>query len=246
VSAADAIARDFPRTARAFAALDDGGAALAHVAELEARWNVRDAVAIAGRGGPDRGAAFDFDVLLAGGGLSLFYGAYLAARGQRVAIFDRGEIGRTHREWNASRRELAPLVESGLFTQEEADALVELEYREGICRWHGGGNYPVKQVLDCVIAAAPLLAGLRERALARGATLLPHHALVGYAVGRGGVEARLAGPDGDHRLTARVLPDATGAATPHARFDLACPTVGGVPAELDRGDADDEHDPMRV
>jgi lycopene cyclase CruA len=244
MSVFDEHRREFPRTVEAFAALPEGEAALRHVAELEGRWNRRDAVAISDRG-PDAGAHPDFDVLLAGGGLSLFYGAYLARRGLRVAIFDRGEIGRTHREWNASRAELAPLVRAELFTAVEADALIEAEYREGICRWFGGGTYPVQHVLDCVVAAAPLLNGLRARAEAAGATLLPHHALAGYALGRGGVEACLASADGERRLSGRVLVDGTGAASPHARFDLCCPTVGGVLADLPRGAASDELDPRR-
>lgn len=237
----DELRGDFPRTVDAFAQLPEAEATLRHVVELEARWNRVDAVEI-GEGGPDRGATLDFDVLVAGGGLSLFYAAYLARRGLKVAVFDRGEIGRTHREWNCARRELAPLVEAELFTTAEADALVEVEYREGLCRWHGGGTYPVREVLDCVITAQPLLSGLRARAEAAGATMLSHHALVGYARGAGGVEVRL---EGGRRLTGRVLLDATGAASPHARFDLCCPTVGGVLADLSRGDAPDELDPLR-
>ena len=237
----DELRGDFPRTVDAFAQLPEAEATLRHVVELEARWNRVDAVEI-DEGGPDRGATLDFDVLVAGGGLSLFYAAYLARRGLKVAVFDRGEIGRTHREWNCSRRELAPLVEAELFTPAEADALVEVEYREGLCRWHGGGTYPVREVLDCVITAQPLLSGLRARAEAAGATMLSHHALVGYARGAGGVEVRL---EGGRRLTGRVLLDATGAASPHARFDLCCPTVGGVLADLSRGDAPDELDPLR-
>jgi lycopene cyclase CruA len=241
MSVLDQIRRAFPLTASAFAALPGGEAALAHVVDLEGRWNRRDSIAIT-TNGPD-GHRPDFDVLLAGGGLSLFYGAYLARRGLRVAIFDRGEIGVGHREWNASRRELRPLVESGLFTQAEADALVETEYREGICRWHRGGTYPVRNVLDVVVAARPLLEGLRARAQAAGATLLPRHALVGYARGPSGIEVRLAAAEGERRLTGRVLLDGTGAASAHARFDLVCPTVGGVLADVPLGSGADELDP---
>jgi lycopene cyclase CruA len=239
-----ALRGEVPRTVAAFAELENGAATLAHVVELESRWNLRDAIAIS-EDGPDRGTALDYDVLLAGGGLSLFYGAYLSRRGLKVAIFDRGEIGVGHREWNASRRELAPLVTSGLFSEAECAALVELEYEEGICRWHGGGTYPVRNVLDCVIAAAPLLTTLRARAEEAGATLLAHHALVGYSRGGGGIEARLASPSGERRVTARVLLDGTGASSAHAAFDLCCPTVGGVLADLPRGDAPDELDPRR-
>ena len=240
----DASRQDFPRTATAFAEMADGEATLAHVVDLESRWNRRDAIEIR-EVGPDDGATLDFDVLLAGGGLSLFYGAYLASRGMKVAIFDRGAIGRGHREWNASRRELAPLVASGLFTSDETDALVEAEYKDGICRWHEGGTYPVRGVLDVVVAAAPLLEGLRARAERAGATMLPYHALMGYALGPGGIEVKLASDTGTRTISGRVMLDGTGAASAHARFDLVCPTVGGVLADIPLGDADDELDPKR-
>ncbi|MEO6952306.1 MAG: lycopene cyclase [Polyangia bacterium] len=230
--------QSFPLTTAAFATLPDGAATFAHVVDLEARWNERRAITVTDHG-PD--GAVDFDVLLAGGGLSLFYGAYLAQRGLRVAIFDRGEIGRSHREWNASRRELVPLVASGLFTPDEVSALVEADYDHGICRWHGGGTYSVRGVLDCVVAAAPLLATLVDKARAAGATLLPHHALTSYARGKHGIEVTVGG----RKLTGRVLLDGTGAASSHARFDLVCPTVGGVLAGIPFGSADDELDPKR-
>ncbi len=194
--------------------------------------------ALATRGGPDPGTRCDFDVVLAGGGLSLFYAAYLASRGLRVAVFDRRAIGVGHREWNISRRELAPLVDSGLFTAAEVEQLVELDYRLGIVRWHGGGAYPVTGVLDSVVASAPLLSALRARCEQHGATLLPDHELVGYRVGEGGIAIDVRATQGGgatRTLTAQLLLDGLGAASPHARFDLVCPTVGGVLTNLDEG-----------
>ena len=123
---------------------------------------------ISERGGPDAAATPDFDVVLAGGGLSLIYGAYLARRGLKVAVFDRGVIGCGHREWNISRRELAPLSASGMFSVAEVESLITLSYRAGVCRWHGGGSYPVSGVLDCVVDAEKLLSTLRARAEAAG------------------------------------------------------------------------------
>ena len=198
---------------------------LAHLEALERGFAERARCDIAADGGPDRGAHVDFDVVLAGGGLSLVYAAYLAQRGLRVAVFDKRRIGCGHREWNISRAELHPLVGSGLFTQAEVDALVQLEYDHGICRWHGGGTYPVHRVLDCVVDAERLLDGLRARAERAGATLLDHHELAGYRVGAGGVAVALSPA---RTLSARLLVDGMGAQSPHAAFDLVCPTVGGV------------------
>lgn len=243
----------FPLTVEALGQLPDGAATLAHLETLERGFVDHSGVEIAAEGGPDRGATVDFDVVLAGGGLSLVYAAYLARTGLRVAVFDRGKIGCGHREWNISRRELAPLAASGLFSTDEVERLVELEYREGIVRWHGGGTYPVRGVLDCVVSAERLLDELRARAAAAGATLLDHHALAGYRVGAGGVAVQLrqiaaptvgpakpspvepAAPSTVVELTGRVLLDGMGASSPHAAFDLCCPTVGGVLTGLDQG-----------
>jgi lycopene cyclase CruA len=228
----------FPRTVEALRSLPDGEATLAHLCTLErdftgggSRFELLD------RGGPDRGATPDFDVVLAGGGLSLVYAAYLARRGMRVAVFDRRRIGCGHREWNISRAELRPLVASGLFSDEEVRRLVLLEYDHGIVRWHGGGTHAVKGVLDCVVNAEWLLDELRGRAERAGAVLLDHHGFAGYRVGDGGIlvqlHNRLMQP---HQITARMLLDGLGAASPHAAFDLCCPTVGGVLAGLEQGD----------
>jgi lycopene cyclase CruA len=228
--------------------------AYAHVEALERGFHERTACSIDGDGGdddpraaPDRGARPDFDVVLAGGGLSLVYAAWLARAGVRVAVFDRRRIGCGHREWNISRAELQPLVASELFSAAEVDALVRLEYDHGIVRWHGGGTYPVRHVLDCVVDAEALLDGLRARAIAAGATLLDQHALAGYRVGAGGIAVELvpasAGRDtAPVRLTARLFLDGLGAQSPHARFDLVCPTVGGVLGGLAPGAGPDEVD----
>lgn len=229
------IPRQFPLTTRALSSLSDGDAVLAHLASLEDAFGNRNRIAISSRGGPGRGVSPAFDVALAGGGLSLLYGAYLQRAGLKVAIFDRRRIGCGHREWNISRAELQPLITSGLFSAAEIERLVKIEYDHGIVRWHGGGTYRVRKVLDCVIDADWLLGELRARAAGAGAMLFDEHALVGYQVGAGGVRVELQHRAETVSLTARLLIDAMGAASPHATFDLACPTVGGVLAGLDEG-----------
>lgn len=186
-----------------------------------------------------------FDVIIAGGGLSLIYAATLAAAGLRVCVFDRRDIGCGHREWNISRPELQPLRESGLFSAAEVDRLLLAQYRMGICRFGSGENHAVREVLDCVVDAERLLSALRERAVAAGATLLPRHALHGYRVESDGVRVALRA-EGDGRLRhlrARLFIDALGAGSPHAAFDLLCPTVGGVLDDLVLGTNPDELDP---
>jgi lycopene cyclase CruA len=225
---------DFPVTRRLLSP-----ETLEHIESLERGFARKEPIDIGESGGPD--GAVDFDVILAGGGLSLVYAAYLARAGLKVAVFDRRKIGCGHREWNISRAELQPLADAGLFT--DPGALIEKEYREGIVRWHGGKPHPVKGVLDCVISAERLLDSLRAQAEAAGATLLDFCALASYKVGPGGILVQLHQENRLVELSGRVLLDGMGASSPHAAFDLCCPTVGGVLSGLDQGSAPDEVDP---
>jgi len=239
------LRRQFPRTAEAFSLLPDGGeAALLHLRHLDHSYSQpRTLAAESLDPARDRG---EFDVVLAGGGLSLIYAALLALRGLRVAVFDRRQIGCGHREWNISRRELAPLHQSGLFSIEEVHRLVLMQYRTGICRFGDGQSYAVSGVLDCVVDAETLLHALRERCRQQGVTLLPFRELRGYAVDERGVSVRICSTDGPAQaevLRARLLIDGLGATSPHARFDLCCPTVGGVMDDLAIGDGPLEMDP---
>jgi lycopene cyclase CruA len=242
------FSRKFPGTLQAFAGLSDGGAALRHVIELEAGFGAARAPASLARGdiGEVRGDDL-YDVVIMGGGLSLIYAATLARAGLRVCVFDRRRIGCGHREWNISRRELRPLTRSGLFDEAEVAALIRREYRSGFCRFGDGPAYSVQGVLDCVVDAEKLQDSLRARTEAASATLLDHHDFLGYRPDRDGVTVALRptrSSSSERRFVrGRLLLDALGARSPHARFDLCCPTVGGVMEGLTAGSGRAELDP---
>lgn len=190
------------------------------------------------------GARVDCDVALVGGGLSLLYAPVLASMGARVHVFDRARAGATHREWNASDPELAALVGMGVVTADELAALVVARYREGFCRWHGGGSYPVTGALDRSVDAAALLGHARRRAESLGVVFHDGWRLTGHASDARSVTMRFVDGGGVRtELTARVMIDARGASSPSATADLICPTVGGVLTGLAEGSAPDEIDP---
>lgn len=239
------LRRQFPLTLRAFSRLPDGGeSALAHLAQLDTDYlKPRSLSPLSSQKGKQVGAV---DVVLAGGGLSLIYAAFLSLHGLRVAVFDHREIGVGHREWNISRRELEPLWRSGLFTADAVERLILMQYRTGICRFAGGPDYAVSGVLDCVVDAESLLSALRERCVREGVTLLPKRSLVGYSVDEDGVTVSVGSvddPSVQQCLRARLLIDGLGALSPHARFDLCCPTVGGVFDGLELGDLPQQMNP---
>jgi lycopene cyclase CruA len=193
---------------------------------------------------PDRGVATDYDVAIVGGGLWSILAPALAARGVRVAVFDRARVGAAHREWNASGPELRALVDARIVTDEELSSLIVARYDHGTCRFHGGGSYPVKGVLDHAVDAGPLLAGARALAQRRGVSVFDEHSLEAHASGPDAVRLCFRTKQGGRReLTARLMVDARGAASPHATADLVCPTVGGVVRGLAEGDGPDEMNP---
>jgi len=227
------------------------------IAEHEVRARVRDAggdelcerldYLEAARGGarrfalprpPDAPARPDYDVVIAGGGLWLLLAPLLADRGLRVAVFDRARAGSVHREWNAGRRELEALARTGLFTAQEVDDLVVSRYSRGVCRWHGGGEYPVTGVLDLAFDAGRLLREARARAEARGVEIYDGHTMLGHASGPRSVSLLFeTAPRAPKReVVARLFVDARGASSPYATADLMCPTVGGVVGGLEEGE----------
>lgn len=192
---------------------------------------------------PAQDRALDYDVVLAGGGLSLLYAPLLAARGLRVGVFERGRAAVAQREWNASGPELQALVRGGLLTQEELRGVVAARYERGICRWHGGGTYPVAGVLDHAVDAGALLQAARRRAEEAGVEIHEGHTLVGHAAGRRAIAARFRTAGTSVDVRARLLLDGRGAASPSAKADLLCPTIGGVTEGLAAGTGGDEVDP---
>ncbi|MEJ7733233.1 MAG: lycopene cyclase [Polyangiaceae bacterium] len=188
---------------------------------------------------PDIGAEPDFDVVIAGGGLSLLYAPVLASHGLRVAVLERARAGAVHREWNASGPELQALVRAGLVSAAELEALIVARYRVGVCRWHGGGEYAVRGVLDHAVDAAALLEQARRLALARGVEIQDGTALEAVAEGAGGIALGVRASGVPRTLTARLLVDARGASSPWASADMVCPTVGGVVTGLAEGEGRD-------
>ncbi len=226
---------------------DAGGAELAERLSHLERLGDRPREPVPAPAAPSRACAVDFDVAIAGGGLWSLLAPVLAARGLSVVVVERARAASAHREWNASGPELEALVRAGLFTATELSELVVARYDHGVCRFHGGGSYPVTGVLDHAVDAGLLLARARRLAEERGATFLDGHEVLSHAAGESAVRV-LARPTGEltaprRELTARLLVDARGAASPHASADLVCPTVGGVLRGLATGDAPDEMNP---
>lgn len=258
------LSESYPRTVAAFAAM---GALpqLEQVARLDAAWDaIRAGAAPAATDAwvvdpsPSPAPLPSFDLIYAGGGLGLLHAAAMARRyGWRVLLFDRGEVGTAHREWNISREELAALVDLGLFTWAELGAVVMREYERGFVRFHREqrpAELWLPHVLDVAIDAGELQRMARRRLEAAGGVVLDGRAFRRVLVPpdrAAPLTVELARPDGGTELyRGRLLLDGMGSTSPLALqrfagqpFAAVCPTVGTVVSGLQPGAAPGQHQP---
>jgi lycopene cyclase CruA len=201
----------------------------------------------------------DFDLIYAGGGLGLIHAAIMAGRyGRRTLLFDRGQIGCAHREWNISRAELAQLIEVGFCTWDELADVTMAEYDRGVVRFHAAQGQAtelsMRDVLTVALDAGALLRLARRKLEDAGGTVLDRRIfrrVVANASGPACVEVEVSREDGAaERYTGRLLLDGMGSTSPLALqrfagqpFGGVCPTVGTVAAGFAAGNAPDEHNP---
>jgi lycopene cyclase CruA len=264
----EAIRTRYPLTAEHFLAM---GALdhLEHVARLERGWERIM------RGEYDAGvhrltptlaplpAAQSFELIYAGGGLGLLHAAVMAARyGRRVMVFDRGEVGCAHREWNISRDELRALVQTGVVSWDDLAGVVMREYRNGLVRFFNrpASDVPAVElwlpdVLNVALDAGALLRLMRRKLEAAGGTVLNGRAFRGVRAASDGppaveVELENVVTGAVERYGARLLLDGMGSTSPLALqrqsgrpFASVCPTVGTVATGFVQGDGPGEYDP---
>jgi lycopene cyclase CruA len=210
-------------------------------------------------------SAIDYDLIYAGGGLGLIHAAVMAQRYRwRVLLFDRGEVGCAHREWNISRAELAQLVAVGFCTWDELTSLIMAEYDCGVVRFHASQGLAtelrMRDVLNVALDANALLRLARRKLEDTGGIVLDRRVfrrVVASASGSLCVEVEAACGDGAvERYTGRLLLDGMGSTSPLALrrfaacpeprlrgrpFSGVCPTVGTVATGFAAGEAPEEH-----
>ncbi len=263
------LAQQYPLTVSNFLAMPDGAAALQHLYGLNQSWRRffvqhEPAQVISNTDNPPQ-ADDQFDIIFAGGGLGLLDAALLATRyRRRVLVFDRKDIGSTHREWNISAAELARLVEIGLFSQAELEPIIQRRYQRGVVRFSAANinvapaDLLMEGVLDVALDASALLALCvkKIKSSGTGSVIMPgyafRHAYVMPArnpQGRVVVEVERLGNGEICYLAAPLLVDDMGATSPLAQalnggqpFNAVCPTVGTVAAGFVAGSAANELD----
>ena len=176
------------------------------------------------------GGPCDYDVAVCGGTLGILLAAALQARGQRVAVVERGPLKGRDQEWNISRPELETLVPLGVLTQAQVDRVITKEFNPIRCGFHGSDAPPMitRDILNTGVKPSLLLECVRENFEAAGGTVMERAALDGVDVRPDGVRLDVSpapggGPGPSERsappapLTARLIVDCMGFGSPVVR-----------------------------
>ncbi|HEY0606944.1 MAG TPA: hypothetical protein VGD58_28755 [Herpetosiphonaceae bacterium] len=259
---AEALIATHPETVAAFRQMQ-ALPSLQAIAQLDRRWQATEAGAFAEdvyqpvESLPSTLA--NFDLIYAGGGLGVLHAAVMACRySYRILLFDRGDVGCAHREWNISDRELQALVTIGLFKQAELEQVIMRRYSDGIVRFYPEqsairpAELHLPDVLNVALDAAGLLKLARSKIEAAGGVVLDRRSFKRTSVeAPGRIAVEVTREDGRRECYGgRVLLDGMGATSPLALrrfagqpFAGVCPTVGTVVEGLEQGPELDQHHP---
>jgi len=164
-----------PSLYKAFSSIADGEQHFHGISELDRYWEqlkrpVPEVIMPSARLPEDAVISGEYDLIYAGGTLSLLHAAVMAGKyGRKVMIFDRRTPAKSTRDWNISRKELLNLSAAGLLTESEVDSVIVRRYKTG---WVGfykpdgsSRKLYMENVLDCAVDADRLLGLAQERVL---------------------------------------------------------------------------------
>ncbi|MFN5658543.1 MAG: flavin-dependent dehydrogenase, partial [Pseudanabaena sp.] len=145
----EALAEEYPLTVKFFQRIPNGEYDLNRVYWWEKRWresvkNPETPKQVIFEDSQTNSAKPDliYDIVYLGGALGAIHAAMMAKLGYRVCLVERIPFGRMNREWNISRAEFQNLIDFGLFTKEEFEAMITAEYVDGFNKFFDSNNPP--------------------------------------------------------------------------------------------------------
>ncbi|WP_055076381.1 FAD-dependent monooxygenase [Pseudanabaena sp. 'Roaring Creek'] len=252
----EALAEEYPLTVKFFQRIPNGEYDLNRVYWWEKRW--RESVknpktpkqvifedSQANSVKPDVNPEVIYDIVYLGGALGAIHAAMMAKLGYRVCLVERIPFGRMNREWNISRAEFQNLINFGLFTKEEFEAMITAEYVDGFNKFFDSNNpahlkakvLHTPTVLNIAIDTNRLLEICSKKLHQYGAVICDRTEFQKVVINDHGatIFAKNLETDAEVILNSRLVIDAMGSASAIAQqinagqaFDSVCPTVGAV------------------
>lgn len=197
----------------------------------------------------------DYDVVICGGTLGIFFATALQLHGHKVCIVEAGKLRGREQEWNISMDELMELVELGILTMEDVNDVIQTEFpacRSGFKNqektplmggyFENGIGYEcyTDDVLNLGVSPSILLERASKKFLSLGGVIKQDTRLSGVVVSEL-VGAALDLGDTNEPLTARLVIDCMGNGSPISRQqrygmkpDGVCAVVGSCAAGYDK------------
>jgi len=138
-------------------------------------------------------SAMDYDIIICGGTLGIFYAVAMQQLGYKVSIIERGKvIGRTQ-EWNISRKELNALIKLGILHEKEIESIIGIEFNPvrvgfnsdtsvGATRNNDGYNVYFRDVLNLGIKPDLLIEMVKRKFIDLGGTIFEDSMLVNITI----------------------------------------------------------------
>ena len=186
-----------------------------------------------------------YDLIYIGGALGIIHAAAMAKLGYKILLIERLPFGRMNREWNISRSEIQSLINIGLLTSEEIEAIIAREYVDGFNKFFDANNpdylkAPVLHtptVLNIALDSEKLLQVCGQKLRDAGGDIWDNTEFIRADVDKSQitVSAKNLTTNATQKVDGRLVIDAMGTASPIAwqlnggrAFDSVCPTVGAV------------------
>ena len=245
-----ALADYYPKTVHFFQKIPNGESALNRVYWWEKRWREearqpKQPKTVVKRTETEPSATPDYDLIYVGGALGVIHAAVMARLGYRVLLMERLPFGRMNREWNISVSEFQALINLGLFTESEFEAVTAREYIDGYNKFFDGNNPPhlkgdvlhTPTVLNVALDSEKVLQLCGEKLQAAGGEIWDQTEFIEANVSNTVVTVHCQHllSETPKQAVGRLLVDAMGSASPIAwqlnrdrAFDSVCPTVGAT------------------
>ncbi|CAB9520445.1 Inherit from NOG: fad dependent oxidoreductase [Seminavis robusta] len=201
------------------------------------------------------GKKLDYDVVICGGTLGIFFATALQLKGLNVCVLEAGALRGREQEWNISMDELLELKELGVLSQEDIDAAVKTEFpacRSGFKNkevtptvggyFENGVGYELTtdDVLNLGVAPAVLIERVGKRFQELGGTLREKTPLKGVCTSEAVGAAVDLGND-EEPVTTNLVLDCMGNASPISRQqrygmkpDGICAVVGSCASGFEK------------
>lgn len=191
-----------------------------------------------------------YDVAVCGGTLGIFYALALQKRGIQTAVIERGMIAGRPQEWNISGKEMDVFLRLGIFTKEELDSVIAVQFNPvrvgfktdtspealAVPKGEPGHQFELytRDVLNLGILPNKLIAMAKTKFEQLGGTCLEQTPLQTIAIYDNLAALHLGEGENEKELHARVVVDCMGNGSPISKQirgpvepDGVCIVVGG-------------------